>query len=262
MAIEKATGIVIRLQDYSETSQIATFVTDCFGRVSAIAKGAKRAKSSTGGSLDMLTMNEIVFTPSPSGGLATLREARTVEQFPSLRTSTARYYAGLYVAELAFTFTEGSEATDDYFELVLSTLRALGAHGAAVENILAFYQGRLLAVSGLAPNLQTCARCGSRPDSAAAVRISLEDGGILCRRCAGGVPVTRGCLAAVKRVFESTVTSVQRLRLQKSIQRDLAGILGAFIVRNARRVPRLARYVTPDLDYQLRKWLPPAQAAN
>ncbi len=81
MSLEKALGLVVRLQDFSETSQIATFLTDRFGKVSVIAKGSKRPKSMTGGALDMLTLNEIVFSTSASGGLATLREAHPLEQF-------------------------------------------------------------------------------------------------------------------------------------------------------------------------------------
>ena len=261
MALEKATGIIIRLGDYSETSQIAVFLTDAFGRVSAIAKGAKRPRSSTGGTLDMLTLNEIVFSPSSSGGLATLREARTLEQYAGVRASTARYYAALYLAELAFIFSEGADGSRGCFDLVVSSLGALAARPVSVANTVAFFEAGMLSLSGLAPNLETCARCGQKPDGHS-VRISLEDGGILCGNCRGGVPVTRGCLASLRRVFRSSVAGVQRLRLPKAVEHDVGGLLTAFIVHHTRSVPRMARYVKPYLDGQLRKWSPQARAAK
>jgi DNA repair protein RecO (recombination protein O) len=254
--LEKATGVVIRLQDYSESSQIATFLTDRFGNVSVIAKGAKRAKSATGGALDMLTANEIVFMPSASGGLGTLREAHAVEQFQGLRASTDRYYAALYFAELSGIFGEGAEGTSALYELLVSCLSALSAPSVSVENVVAYFESRVLEASGFAPNLKSCARCGSPVAPRGEARISLEDGGILCPNCPGGVGVGRGGLAALRRVFESTVQSVQRLKLPREIRADVGTILAAFIVHNARRKPRLLKHVRPDFDEVLPKWMP------
>jgi len=262
VAIEKARGVIIRLSDYSETSQVVTFLTDAFGKVSAIAKGAKRAKSSTGGALDMLTLNEIVFSESPSGGLATLREARALEQFPGLRAATERYYAGLYFAELAGIFGEGTEGTSEHFDLLVASLAALSAAAVNVGNITAYFESHLLTASGLAPNLTRCARCGAGLQRNAAARLSLADGGLLCPKCPGGTAIGKGSLATLRRLFSSSVQGVSRLRMPKAIQSDVSGLLSAFIVYNARRVPRLSKYVKPALEAQWRKWAGPTEVQS
>lgn len=254
MPFEKANGIVIRLQDYSETSQIATFLTDSAGKLAAIAKGSKRAKSATGGALDMLTLNEIVFSPSPSGGLATLREARTVEQFAGLRAQTAIYYAGLYAAELASIFVEGSEGQPQHFELLASCLKALSCRKADVDIVLAHFESHLLAAVGLALNLETCARCGARSDAA---RLSIEDGGVLCRSCSGGAHMTRAGIATLKRVFEGTLNGLARLKLTSAVRSEACGALAALVLYNAHRVPRMMAYVRPDWRRHATRWLPP-----
>ena len=41
---EKTEGIVIRQADFSESSRVVTFFTRDFGKISALAKGAKRLK--------------------------------------------------------------------------------------------------------------------------------------------------------------------------------------------------------------------------
>jgi DNA repair protein RecO (recombination protein O) len=255
MAVEKATGIVIRLTDYSETSQIATFLTDRFGKVAAIAKGAKRPKSGTGGAIDMLTMNEILFSASPSGGLANLREARVLEQFGVGRLSSTHYYAGLYFAELADIFALGSEGSSALFDLLAETLRALscGAPEAAA-NLVFYFESHVLMVSGLAPNLGQCVHCGRAPAHEENVRISLVDGGILCKDCPGGAKIAPATLAALKRVCESTVGSVQRLRLHKAQANEVGGVLSAMVIYGAHRVPRLLQYVRPDFEKSWKKW--------
>ncbi|MCD6404267.1 MAG: DNA repair protein RecO [Planctomycetes bacterium] len=256
MAIEKATGITVRLADYSETSQIATFVTDVAGRLSAIAKGARRTNSATGGPLDLLTVNEIVFSTSRSGGLATLREARTMEQFPALGRCVPRYYAALYCAEVSAFYSEGSEGSSGHFDLLRDSLRALSnVQEESLTNILFYFESHVLAVSGLSPNLATCARCGRGVPTRGPARISLEDGGLLCDACSGGVEIRRGSLAALRRIFESTPQNVQRLKLGRDLHRDVSGFLAAAVAHGAGRVPRLLRYVRPDAGNIRQRWM-------
>jgi DNA repair protein RecO (recombination protein O) len=261
VAIEKASGIVIRLSDYSETSQIATFLTDSAGKVAAIAKGAKRAGGSTGGPLDLLALSEIVFSTSRSGGLAILREARTIEQFPPLRVSLARYYAALYFAELCDIFGEGTEGSSACFDLLLGALRALSrAPDAAVANIVLHFEGGVLAASGLAPSLAACAHCGAAAADLRSARICLADGGVVCPACRGGRAIRPGSLAALRRIVESTVEGVQRLRLARDIENDVSGLLSAAVVHNAARVPRMLAYVKPRGEKAWRRWLPSDRA--
>lgn len=255
MAIEKASGIVIRLSDYSETSQIATFLTDGAGRVRAIAKGSRRAGSSTGGALDLLTVNDIVYSPARSAGLATLREARTIEQFTGLRESLTRYYAALYLAELSDVFGEGSEGSSAFHDLLRTSLGALSeALEGSVANIVLHFESHALTASGLAPNLESCARCGSPLRAAREARISLEDGGVLCGQCPGGTVVKGGSLAALKRVFDSTVTSVGRLKLTGDLYREVSGFLSGALVYHGGRAPRLLQYVKRDLKRDWQRW--------
>lgn len=256
MAIEKATGIVVRLTDYSDTSQIATFVTDRAGVLGAIAKGSKRENSPTGGPLDLLSVNEMVFSTSKSGSLATLREAKTVEKFPRLRL-VPLYYAGLYFGELAGIFGEGSEGSSAVYDLLLDALRAIGtAHEGALEAIVLFFESHIQAAAGLAPNITTCARCGAPgPDAGAHARICLDDGGILCPNCDGGMRLSGGGLAAVRHIFESNLRTVQRLKLKGALQQEVSGLLSAAVVRSGERTPKLLRYVKPDLKGSWRRWL-------
>jgi DNA repair protein RecO (recombination protein O) len=243
VAIEKALGVVVRLGDYSETSQIVTFLTDTAGLVAAIAKGAKRPSGPTGGPLDMLTVNEIVFSTPRRGGLATLREARIVEQFPHLRDCVARYYAGLYFAELSNLFGAGSEGAPSLFNLLVESLRGLGqVTEDRLLNVVLFFEAHLLSLCGLRPNLGACARCGRAP-RAKGVRLSLEDGGLLCVDCSGGTPIRAGSLAALKRVSESSLGSIGRLRLRRELLNDVSGVLSAAIILGCQNVPRMVRYV-------------------
>ena len=250
----------MRLSDYSETSQVATFVTDTAGKLAAIAKGSKRAKSPTGGALDLLSVYEIVFSPSRSGGLATLREAGMKEHFPGLRRSSAHFYAGLYLGEVSSLFAEGSEGTSEHFDLLVESLRHLARLEAdEVPYIILFFESHVLEAAGLEPNLSSCARCGGDLPKRGAVRISLEDGGLLCGSCDGGVEVRPGSLAALRRVFESTPQSVRRLKLRADLLAEVSSLLSAALIYAGERLPRALKFAKPRAARSWRRWAPPRE---
>src|SRR5471032_1073647 len=108
MPTEKATALVVRGTDWSETSRIATLFTREFGKVRALAKGGRRLKSSFEIAFDLLTLCDVVVLRKHSGGLDLLTEARLIEKFPALRADLEALYAGYYIAELL------ADGTADY----------------------------------------------------------------------------------------------------------------------------------------------------
>src|SRR5438128_464553 len=98
--MEKATALVLRTTDWSETSRIATLWTREFGKVRALAKGGRRLKSNFESALDLLTVCSIVLLRKSSGSLDLLTEAQVVKRFPRLRTNLTALYAAYYLAEL------------------------------------------------------------------------------------------------------------------------------------------------------------------
>src|SRR5436305_7864485 len=99
MAAEKATALVLRTADWSESSRIATLWTREFGKVRALAKGGRRLKSNFDTALDLLTECSIVFLRKSSGSLDLLTEAQVVRRFPRLRTDLPALYGAYSVAE-------------------------------------------------------------------------------------------------------------------------------------------------------------------
>src|SRR4051795_11481470 len=99
MPTGKATAIVLRTTDWSESSRIATLWTRELGKVRAVAKGGRRLKSSFENGLDLLTVCSIVLIRK-NGGLGLLIEAQGARRFPRLAGDLEALYAAYFVAEL------------------------------------------------------------------------------------------------------------------------------------------------------------------
>jgi DNA repair protein RecO (recombination protein O) len=185
VATEKATALVLRTTDWSETSRIATLWTREFGKVRALAKGGRRLKSNFESSLDLLTVCSIVLLRKSSGSLDLLTEARVVQRYPRLRADLQVLYAGYYVAELLGELTEENDPHPLLFEETLETLEALGKPGTETGMRLARWELGLLRELGYSPALDQCGVCAV-PVTGGPVAFSPAAGGVLCPDCRGG----------------------------------------------------------------------------
>jgi len=100
MSSEKALAIVLRVVEFSETSSIVTLFTREFGKIRALAKGARRPKGPFESALDLLGLCRIVFLRKSSDALDLLTEARLERRFRPPGGELSNLYAAYYVAEL------------------------------------------------------------------------------------------------------------------------------------------------------------------
>ncbi|MFM7928683.1 MAG: DNA repair protein RecO, partial [Pirellula sp.] len=83
MSLEKTDAIVLKTVEWSETSLVVTLFTRDFGKISAIAKGARRLKSPFESALDLLSLSSVVFLKKSGESLDLLTEAKLLRRFRS-----------------------------------------------------------------------------------------------------------------------------------------------------------------------------------
>jgi len=150
--IQSATGIILRTRPLTETSLIVNWLTSAFGRVSTVARGARRAKSPFAGKLDLFYEADFTFSRSRRSELHTLREVSLRETNPALRQELAYLQQASYAAALIEQTTETETPLPTIFELLRRFLAALPQHPAQPRNLFAF-ELKLLNELGLRPNL-------------------------------------------------------------------------------------------------------------
>ena len=121
--MDSTTAIVLRTIEFSETSLIVTLLTRDFGRLSAIAKGARRPKGPFEGSLDLLAVCRVVVLRKTSDALDLLTEAKLHRRFRGAERSLERLYGGYYIAEMLRLLTDDHDPHPDVYDLALQTLQ-------------------------------------------------------------------------------------------------------------------------------------------
>jgi len=244
MSTEKATAIVVRTTDWSETSRIATLWTREFGKVRVLAKGGRRLKSNFESALDLLTLCSIVLLRKSSGTLDLLTEARVVERFSPLRQHLPALYAGYYVAELLGEGTEDYDPHPALFDEAVATLGELGTAGTATGARLARFELVLLRELGYSPALAECAGCGN-PVAGAELAFSAAAGGVLCRPCQTGQrqlrPLSRGAWESLCEL--ATDPEAWRTLLDSGVRGEIRQVLNDYVTYWWGRRPRLLPYL-------------------
>ena len=177
-------AVVLRLTEYSETSQIMTLFSSANGLLRLIAKGSRRGtKTRFATGLDLLEYGEVRFVGAHGDAqLGTLTEWVQRDTFSGLRGEAVRLYGALYAVELVGGLTEEGDPHVELFTALVETLRALAA-GAPAGSTIAGFQNDLLTSIGYVPDLQACVDCRRAVSAGQPAFFSARAGGLLCRDC-------------------------------------------------------------------------------
>jgi len=182
MPSEKTTAIVVRQIEFSETSLVVTLFSRDFGKISALAKGARRPKSAFEGAIDLLAVVRIVFLHKSSDALDLLTEAKLERRFRAASKDLTRLNAGYYVAELLNELTDEGDPHQGLFDAADQTLAALDGEQEVAPWLLRF-ELTALHLLGHLPSLDECVGCGEELPEAARYAFGQLAGGVLCSEC-------------------------------------------------------------------------------
>ena len=182
----RSLALVIRSVDVFETSSVLTLFTRELGKVSALAKGARRLRSPFQSGLDLLSVCDSVMLHKASEALDLLTEAMLVERFDSLRRDLSALYAGYYISELLGELTHNHVPHPRLFDAAVVTLRHLNDAQLRSRRVLRFELACLREL-GLMPALEHCVGCGQLVEvDDTPVAFGLAIGGVLCKSCRAG----------------------------------------------------------------------------
>src|SRR5271167_2588121 len=186
----KTEAVVLRSMRYGEADRILHLYTPHLGRVGAIAKGVRRARSRFGGRLEPFFRLRLILHEG-RGELFTVTAADTVDGYRRLREDGGALDAAARACDAVGRLFETSEPHPGVFNLLCNELALLDADPALATraNGLAF-RLKLLVAAGLAPALGACATCG---ETEHLVGFSGAAGGVVCNACeAGAFPLGEG----------------------------------------------------------------------
>lgn len=192
-------GLVLRETVTRDADKILTVLTPDRGRLSVIARGARRKGSRVAAACQLLAYSEM--TLYEKGRWTMLDAADTIELFDGLRQDLTALSLAAYFAELTEAVSDGSGG--DVLPLLLNALYALSALKKPPQLVKPAFQFRLMALAGYEPMADGCALCGApQPENP---MLDVVNGVVHCGKCRekGGLslPLTASGLAALRYVL-------------------------------------------------------------
>lgn len=175
----KARGVVLRGRSLGEADRILTLFTLEHGKIDAVAKGIRRAKSRLAGRLEF--GNEVQLTMHRGRSLDVVVTADIVSEHWSAIVEPARFAVASVAGEVIDAFCEPELALPDVYALLVGMLGATAASSEPAV-LLPRFSMRLLEALGLAPPIDLCVRCG-KPLGDTRVWLDAEAGGLIDDSC-------------------------------------------------------------------------------
>ena len=179
----KAEAVVLRSIRYGEADRIVHLYTLECGRVAAIAKGARRARSRLGARLEPFLRVRVQLHEG-RGDLFTVTGVDTLATHAALRDHAATLDAAARACDAVARLFETDEPHPEVFHLLSGELALLSADPGQAHpgNGLAF-RLKLLLAAGIVPQLAACVSCGETEHLRG---FSGAGGGVVCAACEAG----------------------------------------------------------------------------
>jgi DNA repair protein RecO (recombination protein O) len=245
--IRKSDALVLRVNSFSRTSRIITWLTPGFGKVVTVMKGACRPKSIFLGQYDLYYTCELVFYATTRRGLHIAKECLPLALRPAFRSDWKAQACAAYFCDVAASVAIEDHDQSDLYHLMTASLAALCLPQTDRRRLLLWFEVRLADLLGISPHLRTCTLCGALPQTHAPLFFSSKAGGVLCKRCTyrpddSPIPVGHDILAILSHWQESdSPRSAQVTRCSEGQVKAIDSILGAFLKYHLDRVPE-SRY--------------------
>jgi DNA repair protein RecO (recombination protein O) len=169
----------LRSRQLGEADRIVTLFTSERGKLDAVAKGVRRARSHLAGRLEFA--NECELGMHRGRSLDVIVSAEIIRSPWSQLVEPERFAAASLAVELIDSFCEPELALSDVYDLLTGAIGAIAASPAPLA-LLPRFSLRLLEALGLAPPLAVCVRCGA-PLAGERAWLDAEAGGIVDEGC-------------------------------------------------------------------------------
>ncbi len=224
-------AIVLNVRDLGEADLLVTFLTPGHGRVTGVAKHAKKSLRRFAHCLEPLSRVDFFLSSRPGRDLEFISKGELVRLFPTLRRDLKRLAAAAVLGELAGLLAAPPEATRRIFATVEAALERLEA-GAPPDSLLPGFLLRLLTLGGYGPRLEACISCEMEPGPP--LYFSVPRGGIMCGNCyrqAPGplLPLAPGTWKLLRLGRDLPLEKLARLRFPGNQRDQSLALLRAFL---------------------------------
>ncbi len=208
-------AIILNSYDHAESDMIVTFFTKHKGRITGIAKGAKRSKKRFVNKLELFSLLTLSYTESNTKSLAFINEAELHTSFINIRSQISLFNTASVIQEIVLNATGEREGDNTIFNLLLWALTSLNEKRAHLPILVTFLL-LFFDYIGYRPHLDKCLSCNRDLFSGPKHYFNPRAGGIICGQCkkldkTPLIPLSLGTVRLLNSILDQPLIKLHRL---------------------------------------------------
>ena len=220
MSIVKMKGIIIAENNMGDFDKMLTMLTPGVGKISCVAKGARRPNSSLLAGTQFLCFGEYVMYKGHEH--YTINSCDSIEVFYNLRTDLDKLQYAVNITKIIQDVTTENENTYKILQLYLNTLYMLSETDKDPDFITSVFKIKLLCYLGFKPETEKCKICGGTENLN---YFSIKDNGVKCVSCHGvdksSIKISDSTETALKYIVLAPAKKVYSFELKNDSLREL-----------------------------------------
>ena len=178
MANIKMNGIILSENNLGDFDKMLTMLTPGVGKISCVAKGARRPKSALLAGTQTFCFGEYLMYKGTN--TYHINSVETIEIFYNIRTDLEKLKYAVHINKIIQDVTHENQNCYNILQLLLNTLYTISETNKNLDLILSVFKLRLLSIMGFTPNVTSCVNCGEKEKIQG---FSIKDNGFKCSDC-------------------------------------------------------------------------------
>lgn len=220
MGTIKTKGIIISENNFGDSDKMLTMLTPGLGKISCVAKGARRTKSALLAGTQLLCFGEYLMYKGAN--TYNINSCETIEVFYNIRTDLDKLKYAVHITKIIRDVTEENQNCYKILQLFLNTLYVISETDKNLSLILCIFKLRLLSILGFTPRINQCVNCGEKDN---VMYFSIKDNGFKCEACSrqdkGSIKINESTQNAIKYIITAPAKKLYSFNLKDESLKEL-----------------------------------------
>ncbi|HHU90437.1 MAG TPA: DNA repair protein RecO [Clostridiaceae bacterium] len=177
MSIIKIKGLVIKEVSYNDSHKMLTLITENHGKISVLARNAKKSGRSSYGT-QVLTYGEYVIFKGRTSYI--MNSCDVLMNFYNIATDLTRFTHAAHMLDMAGDAAQDSISSGEILNLLVHGLLAL-QKGRTPLLVSSAFALKLMQITGYPPHVCSCASCNT--SDIEQIFFSFKHNGFICENC-------------------------------------------------------------------------------
>ena len=232
MGYVRTEGIVIKEINFGEADKIITVLSKEHGKISLVAKGARRYKSKLAAGTQFLCYSKFLLFKGRN--LYTINGCELIESFQEVGNDLVKLTYAAHLAELVYDTAQENQPSARTLKLFLNALYYLVKTNRSSELITKIFELRYLCILGYAPYVKGCINCmNESPENLA---FSFKKCGFVCcnEKCMSeddkdAIKLSSAAAKAIRHIVQSNINVLFNFELSEPILKEVTTVIDKFL---------------------------------